>query len=1466
MRTVRHLFTALTLIMVTGCTSDKLSYDQLWEGFVSPPKEAHPLVWWHWMNGNITKEGIRKDIEWMHQSGIAGFHAFDAGMATPQIVDKRIEYMTPEWNDAFAYALSLADSLGMEVSIASSPGWSSTGGPWVTPQDAMKKLVWRQMRVKGGERYTGPLPDAFDMSSTFQDIPLNSYAGRHELPTDERYYEDIAVLAVNLPACDVPLEEMGCTVSSSSGNFTLEQLTNDSMADFGRLESEEGMYIQFDFPQSQTMKALTFVTWSKRDRGHSDPAICRDTLTVSDDGKTFRSVCALPVGSALQQTISFPETSGRHFRVQFGRPYHINPHKKDDMRVFDIDHVDIAKLVIHPAGRVHHFEEKAAFAACHDLLDFPTPDFHDADAVSTVLDVSEYYNGGILDWDVPEGNWMILRLGASLTGKKNHPASPEATGLEVSKLDREAWIRYFRNYLDMYKKASSGRMGQTGIQYLLTDSYEAHHDNGSKVMREEFIKRRGYDPLPWMPAMTGIIVSSAAETDAFLWDWRRTEDELFSENYNILTEFVQKEYGMKGCYVEAHENGRVFPSDGMDIKSNATCPMSCCWLPPAISFPDRMAEGESDIRESASVANIFGKKQVAAESFTQTGESRRAYTYCPDNLKAAADRELAWGVNKFVIHESTHQPCDDKFPGLSLEKYGQWFNRHETWADNARVWMDYLARSSYMLMQGRAVNDILCYYGEDNNATANYSHSTPDIPAGFNYDFANPTVIRKMLKAHNGILTTKTGMSYRILFLDPRCRKMSTDILQKIREFADNGVIICGTVPSETTGMKESREIFEELVNDIWNSGRSNVLGDVGLNEAVTAAGLLRDVAFPSEMNLCYVHRSLPGCDIYWLNNPSDNEVSGNVTFRISGRKPELWHPVSMVKKEVSYKLLPDKTETILDFGPGESYFIVFAKDAEEQIHVVSATGLEQLAELKDGWNITFQKGRGADGVAIYGTDLKSLTEFDNPAIKYFSGTVTYFNKFTLDSISEKVFIDLGDVKNIAEVSVNGSNCGVAWTSPFRLDISDYLKIGENEIEIKVTNLWVNRLIGDCRPEEEHPVTYVGYQHYKHGDPLLPAGLIGPVRVMSQSDVVESVKDIADRVFNLAVGQLQLLDVNTPEGKFPRTSEKGELKYTNPKWWCVGFYPGSLWYTYEYTGDSCIKELAEKYTKQIRVAELNYDHDLGFEVWCSYGNALRITGDPGYKGAIEEAAAMLATRFSPVTQTIRSWNSSQEYKVIIDNMMNLELLEEAAKLTGADSLAVMARTHADATMRNHFREDGTSYHLVCYNESDGSISRKATFQGYADESVWARGQAWGLYGYTMMYRQTGERKYLKQAEMIADLLLGLLPVDGSPYWDFSVPEIPDTFRDASAGAVMASAFVELSTLTDDIAKGEEYLAQAERTIRTLASDKYLGRPGDNHGFLLDPSVGNVNTNNEVNVPFTYADYYFLEALIRYIQQ
>ena len=372
------------------------------------------------------------------------------------------------------------------------------------------------------------------------------------------------------------------------------------------------------------------------------------------------------------------------------------------------------------------------------------------------------------------------------------------------------------------------------------------------------------------------------------------------------------------------------------------------------------------------------------------------------------------------------------------------------------------------------------------------------------------------------------------------------------------------------------------------------------------------------------------------------------------------------------------------------------------------------------------------------------------------------------------------------------------------------------------------------------------------------------IAVVSCVSKQETMSELADRVFERAVNQMTLMDASLSEGEYPRSIDTdGNLVKSDNKWWCCGFYPGSLWYTYEHTGNEQIKALADKYTRSLVINEIRRDHDMGFIVWCSYGNAFRLTGDESYKPMIEDAAEILAARFSPVTKTIRSWNYPLEYQVIIDNMMNLELLEEASKMFACDSLDLIARTHANTTMENHFRDDYSSYHLVCYDMEDGSVERKVTVQGYADDSAWARGQAWAVYGYAMMYRETGVEEYLQQAVNVADMIIPYLPEDGVPYWDFNDPKIPDTYRDASAGAVIASALVELSGYVDSKSKARKYLASAETIMRTLASDEYLCAEGECHGFLLKHSVGNLPKNSEVDVPLTYADYYFLEALIRY---
>ena len=364
----------------------------------------------------------------------------------------------------------------------------------------------------------------------------------------------------------------------------------------------------------------------------------------------------------------------------------------------------------------------------------------------------------------------------------------------------------------------------------------------------------------------------------------------------------------------------------------------------------------------------------------------------------------------------------------------------------------------------------------------------------------------------------------------------------------------------------------------------------------------------------------------------------------------------------------------------------------------------------------------------------------------------------------------------------------------------------------------------------------------------------------------ESMDDVTRRVFSLAAHQCEMMAQGLDSLRTPRSFDGEKLITARPKWWCSGFFPGTLWLVYEYTGDEKFRTFAQRETAKVEPIQfVTDDHDVGFQINCSFGQQYRITGDTHAREVMHTAAHSLATRFNPTVGCIRSWDfqqkgSSWQFPVIIDNMMNLELLLSVAAMENEPELARVAVSHANTTMKNHYRPDYTTYHLVDYNPADGSVNRKQTVQGYADNSAWARGQAWSLYGFTMMYRFTRDAAYLERAVSVADMLLSRLPKDGIPYWDFDSPKIPQDYKDASAAAVMASAFVELASYVQD---GAPYLKMAGRQLRTLSSEEYLAEPGTNGGFILKHSVGNLPGNSEVDVPLTYADYYFLEALSRF---
>lgn len=359
-----------------------------------------------------------------------------------------------------------------------------------------------------------------------------------------------------------------------------------------------------------------------------------------------------------------------------------------------------------------------------------------------------------------------------------------------------------------------------------------------------------------------------------------------------------------------------------------------------------------------------------------------------------------------------------------------------------------------------------------------------------------------------------------------------------------------------------------------------------------------------------------------------------------------------------------------------------------------------------------------------------------------------------------------------------------------------------------------------------------------------------------------------DRIFAFSATQYQVLQQQLPVDKFPKTyfPLTGKYEFSNSGWWCSGFYPGTLLFLYQQTNDETLYKEAQRILEVLKKEQFNTrTHDLGFMMYCSFGNANLIRPSAAYRDILVTSAKSLSTRFSPVTGCIKSWNGKpDEYLVIIDNMMNLKLLFWATQVTGDSSFYKIAVTHANTTMKHHFRADNSSYHVINYNSQTGAIQQKRTAQGFADESAWARGQAWGLYGYTETYRETKDKQYLEQANKIAAFILNHpnLPTDKIPYWDFNAPNIPDALRDVSAATIMASALLELSGYVAN-ELSVTYFKAAETILKHLITDQYLAAAGTNGGFLLKHCVGHFPAQTEIDVPLTYADYYFIEALIRY---
>lgn len=1091
------------------------SYAQDKTQFQTPPNSAKPRVWWHWMNGNISKEGIQKDLEWMQRVGIGGFQNFDANLFTPVVVPKKLVFMTPEWKDAFKFTTQFADQKGLEMAIAGSPGWSVTGGPWVPPQDAMKKYVWSETRIEGGKAFSGKLPRPSDITGKFQNVQLGAggltggFVG--EKPN---FYQDALVIAYRIPATEKTLSELTPKVTSSGGTFNLKDLTDSDLGNSVHLppmEVGQDMWIQYEFDSPQTFSAFSVAGAIESALSEFRGAPENRSLKVSDDGVNFREIAKVSGSTVPFNTVAIAPTTAKYWRMAFktlppaGNPFGgmmggapAGPAKPDG--------VNVAEFVLYNTNRIDQWEDKAGFSPWKESSP-PAPmgsQNNDAIATNDVIDITDKMQpDGTLNWTPPTssspigggGGWAIIRLGYSLTGRQNHPASPEATGLEVDKLDKDAVRKYINTYLDMYKDATGGLMGAKGLHYMVLDSYEAGHMNWTKAFPVEFQKRRGYDLKLWIPVLTGRVVKSTEDSEKFLWDFRKTIGELIAENhYDVIGEELHKR-GMER-YTESHEGGRIYLADGMDVKRYSDIPMSAMWTPGSLAGgADEEIRSEADIRESASVANIYGKPIVAAESMTSVGKPFQEY---PEKLKRTADLEMASGLNRFVIHTSVHQPLDDKKPGFSLGPFGQYFTRQETWAEvGGKAWMSYLGRSCYLLQQGRNVADILYYYGENNNITWISREKLPSIPAGYEFDYINSSALLNAIKVQNGKLVAQSGNTYSMLVLDESAKLMTLSVLKKIRDLVKAGVKVAGEKPLKSPSLADNNTEFQQIVNEIWPS----------VTTTITVPTTPDVIISKTSNKILFRHREISpigsdrragqGADIYWLNNRSDNPTNAEVSFRVMGKVPEIWNPQTGKVEKVSYQMKDGRTIVPLKFESWDAFFVVFKDKATANSYTKAATKETPLSQMSGAWKVSI----GGKNVTM--DKLVSWSENADVDIKYFSGTATYENNFRINSPigvgssqGRGAILDLGDVKNIAEVIVNGKNVGTVWKKPFKIDITSAVKEGDNTIQVNVINAWVNRLVGDAQPDVKQKTTFTTMPFYRKDSPLVPSGLLGDVKII----------------------------------------------------------------------------------------------------------------------------------------------------------------------------------------------------------------------------------------------------------------------------------------------------------------------------------------------------------------------------------
>jgi len=1091
-------FKRLLIIVSLLVSTSQAPSQSLEEGFKNPPESAKPRAWWHWTNSNITLDGITKDLEWMSRAGIGGFQLADVASGQGQTVEKKILFGSPEWLDAVRHAASEAERLNLEMTIFSSAGWSLTGGPWVKPEQAMKKLVWSETNVTGTRKFRGNLPPVPSNEGPIRNLSRSAKPGISE----PQFSRDFLVLAFPTPPDEADIQNLNPVITTSAGQIGGKELLDDDLNTSARIRSGKDKniaWIQFSFDKPVKIKAVTLA---------SRNGIPVGAFRYGTNGADFRTAAVLPGAQLYRagkvETISFPEVTASYFRLEFTgapmRPADVMAEtvtKPDSVYVF-------SEIKLHTGARINRWEDKAGFYHLFSYEPVASSEVPASSAIdkSKIIDLTDrMLPDGTLDWNVPEGRWTIMRFGYSLTGSTNRPAVPSGLGYEVDKLSKQHSEAYIKAYTDPLKN-SLGPLYGKNLQYVLLDSWEAGMQNWTDNMIEEFTSRRGYDPTPYLPCLTGRVVGSSEISDRFLWDFRRTLADMFAENhFKVITEYLHKQeiktYGeVSGVSLEILE-------DALLCKKYVDIPMGEFWR--GIMHPDLMYY--QDVRGAASASHIYGKEITATESFTGGGFDS------PRVLKETGDYWFTQGVNRIIFHTSAHQPLDSK-PGNTM--VGTHINRNITWAEQAGPFMKYLARNSYMLQQGKFVADIAYLLNEGAPSTMPIwgEGLTPALPEGYDFDYINADALLNLMSVNtDGKLSLPSGMTYDLLVL-PQIDKMTLPVLRKLHSLVSAGARISGQRPLTTpglTGFPGSQEEFNELASELWGDldgvsrtrrtfGKGKVYWGVQPGRILEMSGISPDVMFNARSDeISWIHRRTKDEDIYFIVNLTDTTVNLNIRFRVADREAEIWDPSAGTVRPASYSFSQSNTTVPLYLEKRQSVFVVFRKKTDIKARTIPREEPVLLTTLTGTWDISFPPEMGAPARVSVGK-LESWTSSSDDGIKYFSGTAVYTMPFEVQKgwISEgkKLMLDLGKVGDLAEVRVNGQSAGIIWDYPYRTDITSMVRKGANKLEIMVTNQWTNRLAGDRNAKAGDKVLNSTLFIFP-GTTLKESGLLGPVTILT---------------------------------------------------------------------------------------------------------------------------------------------------------------------------------------------------------------------------------------------------------------------------------------------------------------------------------------------------------------------------------